>query len=370
VKRYTSQVTNVNLDHVEVFTADIDDLASLKDVTSKTRVIIATAGPFAKVGSAVVDACVSSSTNYVDITGEVQWVRKMIDKHHAEAASKKIKIISCCGFDCIPVDLGTNMIVTEMKKKGLTPVYARSTAMDMVGGASGGTIASVMNIFETCTLFELKALLNPYYLSPKIGNELDIPTNSRVVYAAADKVLPEYDSIAQKWVAPFAMQAVDTRIVNRSNAISGWSYGKDFVYSEAMKMPNVFAAILVSLLTPISMFLLYFSIPRRIAQFFVPQPGEGPDVDFLEKKGMFEVLLWGKGTDSNGRTKIVTGRVYADKGDAGYVQTAKMVCEAGICLAKDSTSPVYGHVTPSIGLGEVLTNRLRARGMDFSVISL
>ena len=60
------------------------------------------------LGTPVVDACVRSETNYCDITGESQWVRSVIDGYHDQAASKKLKVVNCCGFDCIPADMGVS----------------------------------------------------------------------------------------------------------------------------------------------------------------------------------------------------------------------------------------------------------------------
>jgi short subunit dehydrogenase-like uncharacterized protein len=368
IKENTAKSCNKNLDHVDVLIADINDKASLTALTSQTVVLLSTAGPFALVGSAVVDACVSSGTNYVDITGEVQWVRKMIDLHNGTAAAKKIKIISCCGFDCIPVDLGTQMVVDNLKAKNLTPIAVKSTVIKMIGGASGGTIYSMMNLFASLSARQLLELLNPFYLSPRTGtnNSLDQPTNKETKRNAADKLFPVYDSALKEWTAPFLMQAVDTRIVNRSNALGGWQYGKDFIYSEGIVTPNVIAAWGVSIFSSFLLMLLYFPFVRTIVKFFVPEPGSGPDVKFLEK-GMFEMSIHGTGVDAAGNKQNVFGKVFAENGDAGYVQTAKMVCESAICLAKDQTPPIYGHVTPSVGLGESLRQRLRSRGMDFSI---
>ena len=130
--------------------------------------MIATVGPFAKYGQPMVHACVESSTHYVDITGEPQFVRAIIDRYHTEAESKKLKIVSCCGFDCIPADLGTLMIANHIKEKGLVPAEIRVVASEMEGGASGGTLSSVMNLFGSSSLRELVQLLNPYFLCPRV----------------------------------------------------------------------------------------------------------------------------------------------------------------------------------------------------------
>ena len=107
------------------------------------------------LGMPIVNACVRTSTNYVDITGEPQFVRKVIDNHHADATTKGIKIVPCCGFDCIPSDLGCQMMVEEMKRRNLLPKEVRLLVDKINGGASGGTIASVLNVIESSSLTQL-----------------------------------------------------------------------------------------------------------------------------------------------------------------------------------------------------------------------
>ena len=50
-------------------TADATDQASIDSVVKQTKVVIACAGPYAKLGTPVVDACVRLGAHCVDITG-------------------------------------------------------------------------------------------------------------------------------------------------------------------------------------------------------------------------------------------------------------------------------------------------------------
>jgi short subunit dehydrogenase-like uncharacterized protein len=70
---------------VEVILADLKDKNSLKNMTSKTVVLLSTAGPYAKIGTPIVDSCVETNTHYCDLTGEAPWVRKIIDDYDVEA---------------------------------------------------------------------------------------------------------------------------------------------------------------------------------------------------------------------------------------------------------------------------------------------
>ena len=70
--------------------ADAIDPDALRTLTERTRVVLTTAGPYAKYGEALVRACVENSTHYVDITGETPWVRHLIDTYHGRALRKGV----------------------------------------------------------------------------------------------------------------------------------------------------------------------------------------------------------------------------------------------------------------------------------------
>ena len=49
--------------------ADISDQASLDAMMARTAVVIALAGPYAKLGTPIVEACIRNGAHYVDLTG-------------------------------------------------------------------------------------------------------------------------------------------------------------------------------------------------------------------------------------------------------------------------------------------------------------
>lgn len=336
---------------------------------------MSTAGPFAKIGTPIVEACVKASTNYVDITGESTWIREIIDKYHSTAEKNKIKIIPCCGFDCIPVDVGTRFLVDSMLQKEIKPVEVRMILTNSKGDASGGTIASILNMFESSTIKTLLASLNPFFLCPRLPstNEIDQPS-SIIVSKCSDKMIFDYDSIFSFWCMPFVMQAIDTRVVHRSNALSKFKYGRNFIYSERMKAPFI-VGLISTLVTPLVTTLLFFSVTRNILKLFLPSPGEGPS-EVVRETGRFHFQMWGKGTNNNGENVIVKARIDAPDGDPGYKQTAVMITEAAVSLAILSSQPqqsndeIYGILTPSTGLGNTLLKRLEDANIKFKVDSI
>ena len=94
----------------------------------------------------------------------------MIDAHQDEAAATAARIVPCCGFDSIPSDLGVLFLNDEVKKRTGRPCSAiRMRVKSMKGGASGGTIASMMNMVEEAARNKAmrQMLGNPYALNPK-----------------------------------------------------------------------------------------------------------------------------------------------------------------------------------------------------------
>jgi short subunit dehydrogenase-like uncharacterized protein len=211
--------------------ADADDQNGMDDLARRARVVCSTVGPYALYGSKLVAACVHHGTHYCDLTGEVPWMRRMIDQHHRRARETGARIVHTCGFDSIPSDLGVWFLQREMVGRfGLPADRVKLRVREARGGFSGGTIASMLNMLDEAERDpEVGTVLaDPYGLNPEGERRgLDGP----------ERTLPEYDADFAAWVAPFVMAAINTRVVRRSNALSGYAWGHEFRYDEGMLMP-------------------------------------------------------------------------------------------------------------------------------------
>ena len=152
----------------------------------------------------------------------------MIDAHQDEAAASGARIVHACGFDSIPSDLGvwfTQQQAIERFGEACTSIRLRVKAMK--GGASGGTIASGLNMIEEARKDpELRKILgNPYALAPDGMREG--PNQPNVAW-------PRRDDASGQWAAPFIMAATNTRVVQRTHALLGRPWGEGFEYDEAM----------------------------------------------------------------------------------------------------------------------------------------
>ena len=154
---------------IEMLVADAGDEAALKAMCARARVIVSTVGPYALYGDTLVRVCAETGTHYCDLTGEAQWIRRMQDRHEDAARQSGAWIVHCCGFDSIPSDLGVHFLQQQAAKRfGQTCNRINMRVVKIRGGASGGTIASMINIVkEASGDAELRAQLkDPYSICP------------------------------------------------------------------------------------------------------------------------------------------------------------------------------------------------------------
>ena len=155
-----------------MLTADSHDVESLERLAAQTKVVCTTVGPYAKYGSELVGACVRNGTHYCDLAGEVQWMRAMIDRHEEAARASGACVVHACGFDSVPSDLGVYFLQREARERFGAPCSnVKLRVKTMKGGASGGTIASMMNAIEEgrADANVARVLVAPYSLNPR-GN--------------------------------------------------------------------------------------------------------------------------------------------------------------------------------------------------------
>ena len=346
--------------------ADAKDAASLDALVTRTRVVCTTVGPYAKYGNELVAACARAGTDYCDLTGEVQWMRRTIDAHHEQARASGARIVHTCGFDSIPSDLGVLMMQEHMREKhGGHLNSVRLYMGPMRGGASGGTVASVMQALEEVATDRSvrRVLVNPHALDPDPRQ----PRNP----AERDLATVRYSEETGQWTGPFFMASVNTRVVRRSHALLGYPWGRDFLYTEVAGYGGGMKGLAraSSVTAGLGGFFVALQVKplRKLLESKVlPAPGQGPSAEEREH-GFFVAKLLGEGTSPRtGRTVRLKGEVAA-QGDPGYAATARMLSESALSLAFDANPTQGGVLTPASCMGMRLVERLRKAGMTFEV---
>ena len=338
---------------VEILLADSDDESALDNLTSRARVILSTTGPFHRYGSKLVASCIKNRAHYVDITGENFWVKGLIEKHHAEASAKGIRIIPSCGFDSIQSDLGAFFSAKAIGK----PIKRIESFHSYEGGASGGTLETMFSMGE---LDLGDDLTNPFLLNPE-----DSYSNEQM-QLSSDRVGIAKKSEINAWSGPFIMATANTRVVRRTEALLALrqeSYGPDFTYQEHAFHKSWWSAAKSLVLTGLSVLILLSPL-KRLVKPFLPKPGEGPS-ETVQENGWFDCKFI---VEANDGTKSVFNM--NGKGDPGYKVTSKLVSECALCLIEDQdTLPgggEYGGIlTSASGLGESLIARLKRVGINF-----
>ncbi|HEY2053831.1 MAG TPA: saccharopine dehydrogenase NADP-binding domain-containing protein [Solirubrobacterales bacterium] len=326
----------------DLLVADAADRAALAKVAESARVVITTVGPYALYGEPLVAACAAAGTDYVDLTGEPEFVDQMWLDHHATAERSGARIVHCCGFDSIPHDLGAYFTVQHLPEGVPLTVngYVRSNAQ-----FSGGTYHSAINGF---------ARGRQTLAAAKRRRAAESRPAGRKIRSAPARVhrAPELGG----WTAP--LPTVDGTIVRRSAAAVD-RYGPDFTYGHnlvARHLATIGAGAAgigtIALLAPIP--------PVRKLMLKAKSPGEGPSVS-TRAGSWFKIRFVGEG----GGQRVVTE---VSGGDPGYSETSKMLAESGLCLAFDDNPECSGQVTTVASMGDMLLTRLQNAGIAFQVL--
>ena len=313
-------------DDLTVIIADADNADALAHMAKSTRVIATTVGPYALYGEALVKACAENGTDYCDLCGEAYWIKRMIVKYADAAKQSGARIVSCCGFDSIPSDLGVHFLQQHGQQRFGRYFNSIKLAVNaMKGGASGGTLASMIEAVKAAKSDPKlrKDMNNPYILCPEIPD---------LRHPQVSIKGPAYDADFQRWSAPFIMEAINARVVLRSNMLLGMAYGDDFLYREQMITGKGFKGRLsaIGLTAGLGLFAVTVIInPLRafMQRYVLPKPGEGPSPE-AQLAGYFDLSLLGKNEDG----KTLKVRVTGDR-DPGYGCTAKMLAQASLCLS-------------------------------------
>ncbi len=326
---------------LELLHADSTDEQSLREVAERTRVVVTTVGPYLEYGEPLVAACAAAGTDYVDLTGEPEFVDRMYVLHHEEAERTGARLVHCAGFDSVPHDLGVLFTVQQLPSHAPTKVrgVVRSNAT-----FSGGTFASALGQMSRARQMQ-QAASKRKRIEPK--------PEGRKVRLSRGK--PRRDPLLGYWLLP--MPTIDPMVVKRSAAARD-DYGPDFTYSHYAgfkRLPFAAGAVAgVGALAGVAQVpFLRDQLKKRVPQ------GSGPGEE-RRAKSWFTVDFVGESGGRQVHTRV-------SGGDPGYTETARMLAESGLSLALDDNPVTSGQVTPAQAMGENLIDRLSKSGISFTV---
>lgn len=353
LKRVLQDMKELGLDSsgIPCLYADSFDQKSLEEVCRQTKVIISTVGPFEKYGSLLVDCCVKEKTHYCDITGEIHWVKQLIDKHHDNCEKNNISIVPCCGFDCLPADIITYAGVKKLKDEFQEQcIHSYGVVWKMKGGASGGTAHTAIGMVDNSLLYPFNKLfgtlicmLDGYSLSSKNSFSSDFWLLCPRTFQFAHN----------SWLAFFPLSLGNRRIVLRSDDLL--NYGPQFNYTEQVRVGRGVKGFFTALISVFMFFFVTMCIILRpirwyVLPLFLPKQGDGPSREMCEN-GL--CVFKAKVEGSKNSVKVT----WTSNLDPGYAGTGLQLLESGLCLAL-AEKHIGGVITPAVAFGEDIVQRL------------
>jgi short subunit dehydrogenase-like uncharacterized protein len=325
---------------VDLLQADVEDAESLATMAAAARVVITTVGPYIQYGEPLVAACAAAGTDYVDLTGEPEFVDRMYLAHHARAVETGARIVHCCGFDSVPYDLGVQFTVEQLPQG--VPIHVEGLVR-AGGRPSGGTLRTVITALSRGA---------QHVQAHRERRRLEPRPEGRSSRAVAGKIHRSQGF----WAVP--LPTVDPQIVARSGAALE-RYGPDFSYSHYAAVKRL--PVVVAGMAGMGLLAAAAQVPPvRAGLLNRIKAGDGPD-EARRAGSWFKVRFVGSG----GGQRVVTE---VAGGDPGYGETAKMLGESALCLALDELPETAGQVTPAVAMGPALRRRLIAAGLTFRVI--
>lgn len=307
------------LQSIPILIADSSNVDSLNAMCKQTKVVISTAGPFGMYGSELVKSCVVNGTHYCDITGETDWVRRMVDLYDNAAKQTGARIVSFCGHDCVPWDLAVLEASERLASRG-EQITEINCFDEVRADPSGGTMATIFYSLTNRERYESRLGFDP------LLKEAGTDTKSENKLISKNQTFLGYSKEFQAWVGPFVMAMVMCNCVRRSNALN--KYSSKIIYREAQVYPSFMAGFVT--VTGLAAFGTSLMIPPLswfLQKFILPKPGQGPSETSMNA-GWLKVTAFAKGS-KGGKTRVE----FYFPTDPGYRDTARILVESGLVLA-------------------------------------
>ena len=274
LRSLSEELRSINSDRdppaIEVAELNLDDLVKL---AKKTKVLISTVGPYNLYGTAAFEACAKTGTHYLDCTGEIPWVYDMVQKYHDLAKQTGAIMIPQNGVESAPPDLICWMLSSHVRKTlNARIAEAIVTVHELKGSPSGGTLATVLSLFDTYSLAQVSKTLRPWSLCA-IG-----PPTSRNRRPGSEKLLGLRKDRNLGVLTDSISGATDLVIINRSRSLieNGSFYGSKFHPRAYMTAKSALGAFAWHVAVVVGTVAIVLSPVRWLIKKFVYQPGQGP----------------------------------------------------------------------------------------------
>lgn len=364
----------------ETIAADVADAASLEAMASRADVVLNMVGPYTLYGEPVIEACIAGGAHYMDLTGEIPFVRRMIELAGERAEQAGVKIVNTSGFEAMPPDLLV-LLAAETARERWSEELAvadldadlplpdgKVRASDIISGGTLQSLAEILTVDNCAAAADSAALIVEEDQARRVRAASPIAITPRF-NAQGDVVTPMTPS-------PFINPAVIHRTASLIAAEEGRVFAP-FRYREGVTIPGGTATMPLRYLAGAGLggtqaairglLRARPSVRERVSELMrksLPSSGFGPTGERMED------WTWRMAVNA----KTVDGHfVRADlegEGQPGYLATAKMLGEAGMLLAEKGATPERsGFLTPAAALGTGELDRFRHAGVRIQVSS-
>ncbi|KAK6420697.1 hypothetical protein LTR95_016912 [Oleoguttula sp. CCFEE 5521] len=349
---------------------------SLEKIALKTKVLVTTVGPYHKYGTPVLAACAKTGTHYLDVTGEIPWVYDMVNQYHDAAKHTGAIIIPQCGVESAPSDLMCWALVNHNRETLHTGTGEIVYSMhDMKGSASGGTLSTILTLFDRYGLGELAKSSARWSISavkpPKQDYSKSLTEKLTGLRTVDDLGGTLTDSL----------QSVDIPIVHRSWSLydGGKLYGDKFHFTPYMRASGMLQGLAVHFAMGFGLLALLLPPVRWLLQKYVTQPGSGATKEYAAliiclKETAKDFVEWRAIATADSADPTAPKRASARWHFNGslYHMTGILVAEAALAIARDET-PAHGMgggvLTPAT-LGGKYLDRMKVAGVTVEVATM
>jgi short subunit dehydrogenase-like uncharacterized protein len=373
-------LAEIGVEAPRTIAADVDDAASLAAMASRARTVIDAVGPYTLYGEPVIEACIAGGANYLDLTGEVPFVRRMIDGADARAREAGVKIVNTSGFEALPPDLLVLLAAETARERWSEELATADLDAVFPGMGNGGKLADMISGGTMQSLAEIvddpaaALAADPAAFVPDADDALKVRNVSPIAIAPrfnadGDVILP---MVPSPLINPGVIHRTAWLLANEEGrtftpfryreglAVGGSSLSVPFRFAGGGAVAGYQALTKAVIRAGPGFRARLASVMRRT----LPKSGFGPTGEKMEE--------WTWTMTVNAKTvggHYVRTDLDGD-GQPGYLTTGKMLAEAGMLLSEDGATPARsGFLTPAMALGTKEIERFRHAGARIRVSS-
>ncbi|CAG8499517.1 7429_t:CDS:2 [Scutellospora calospora] len=387
-----------NVSKPEILVADVENPETLNTVARRTKVLINCVGPFRFYGEPVVRACVENSCDYIDISGEPDFIERMQLTYDQAAKTNNITVVPACGYDSVPADLGILYTKQQLQLRNAVP-----SQVEMISSFKGGKAGIVLNYGTYSTLVhgisnfdslrELRKNANrtmPTFVGPPMKRSPNGKWDNRVKAYTVRSSLSDYSVIQLSQLldiehhtgVPSAqisaylafpkyryllMFYVGGALVN---FLAKYSWGKFLL----LKYPRFFSFGLFSHDGPTleqiqqtSFYHIFYARGISKSRIYVDENSESSKHSLDSESPLISSSNDQKSThDLQPDVEIVTEITGPEP---GYSATSIMLVQCAYTLLREKTIIPKGVLTPAVSFGKTsLFQKISERGITFRVL--